>query len=357
MLSSSLLFAFLSFAKWTAAAPHVSFQSPHEARDESSLDDRPSSLGKWTSLPPITPNKRQEHATVALNSTHLYVLGGIIPEQDGVIFPTVTLMQAYNIPKAKWITVAPVPIAYNHPNAAVINGKIYLLGGLTPGEGLLWVSSPKCYVYDPVLDKWSKLADMPNGRGSAAVATSGTTIYLAGGLTPIVSIGPDDREDSVNITSSYCVITKTWTSLPALPAPRDHAGVALIDDTLYVLGGRAFGHDNVVDTVFALDLDAKKLSWTTNRAKMPTPRGGLASATLNGIVYTFGGEGDYSNPAGVYNETEAYNPKTNKWTKLAIMAYPRHGTAAVTIGNKIYIAGGANVKGGAPVDTFDYFSL
>ncbi|KFY48321.1 hypothetical protein V495_01432 [Pseudogymnoascus sp. VKM F-4514 (FW-929)] len=356
MRSSSLLFAFLSLAKWTASSPLVALQSSHEALD-ASLNQRSQSQGKWTSLPSLTPYKRQEHRTVALNSTHLYVLGGIIPEQDGVVFPTVTLMQAYSIPKRQWITVAPVPIAFNHPNAAVINGKIYLLGGLTPGEGLLWVSSPKSYVYDPVLDKWSALPDMPNGRGSAAVATSGTTIYLAGGLSPIVSIGPDDREDTVNITSSYNVATKKWTSLPDLPAPRDHAGVALIDNSLYILGGRAFGHDNVVDTVFAMDLGAKKLQWTTNRAKMPTPRGGLASATLNNIVYTFGGEGDYSNAAGVYNETEAYNPKTNKWTKLPIMAHPRHGTCAVTIGNKIYIAGGGDLKGGAPVDTFDYFSL
>jgi N-acetylneuraminic acid mutarotase len=106
-----------------------------------------------------------------------------------------------------------------------------------------------------------------------------------------------------------------------------------------------------------MDLTAKKLSWNANRAKMPTARGGLASATLNNVVYTFGGEGDYSNPAGVYNETEAYDPRADKWTKLTIMKHPVHGTCAVIIGDKIYIAGGGDLKGGAPVDTFNYFSL
>ncbi|KAL5323888.1 hypothetical protein ACEPPN_008430 [Leptodophora sp. 'Broadleaf-Isolate-01'] len=351
-----VLLGLLSLADWAAAAPQITVEASHQARDTNAATTF-APKGKWTSLAPLTPFKRQEHRTVALNSTHLYVLGGVVPELDGVIFPTVTLMQVYSIPKNKWTTVAPVPIGFNHPNAAVVDGKIYLLGGLTPGEGLLWVSSPKCFVYDPVKDKWTALPDMPDGRGSAAVEVKDKTIYLAGGLTPIVSIGPDDREDTVNITSSYNTVTKKWTALPALPAPRDHAGVALIDSILYILGGRAFGHDNVVNDVFALDLSAKKPVWTTNRAKMPTPRGGLSSATLDGIVYTFGGEGDFSNPSGVFNETEAYDPCTDKWTKLGPMAFPRHGTCAVAIGRKIYIAGGGNLKGGAPVDTFDYFSL
>lgn len=90
---------------------------------------------------------------------------------------------------------------------------------------------------------------------------------------------------------------------------------------------------------------------------MPTARGGCSSAVLNGLVYTFGGEGDFSNAAGVFNETEAYDPKINKWTKLAPMAVPRHGSYAATVGSKIYIAGGGTVKGGAPTDYVDYFSL
>lgn len=142
----------------------------------STLDSR-SALGTWTPLAPIARHKRQEHTTVALNSSHLYVLGGILPEDtSGNLFPTITLMQAYSIPLDKWITVAPVPAAYNHPNAAVVDGKIYLLGALTPGAPATWVAASACYVYDPVKDKWTFIGDMPNGRGSAAVAVRKKTM-------------------------------------------------------------------------------------------------------------------------------------------------------------------------------------
>lgn len=158
--------------------------------------------------------------------------------------------------------------------------------------------------------------------------------------------------------SSYNTLSRKWTTLPPLPFPRDHAGTALIEHTFYVLGGRAFGNENVVDTVLALDVHAPTLEWTSNRARMPTPRGGCSSAVLNGKIYTFGGEGNPVNgKKGVFNQTEAYDPKADCWSTLTPMAVPRHGTYAVAVFNKIYIAGGGVVQGGAPVDTFDYFSL
>lgn len=166
-----------------------------------------------------------------------------------------------------------------------------------------------------------------------------------------------DREDTVSNVSSYNTATEKWDTLPSLPVPRDHAGVALIEDTLYVLGGRAFGHDNVVNTVFALNVCDPKSVWKTDLATMPTARGGCASGVLKGVVYTFGGEGDFSNAAGVFNSTEAYDPKTDRWTKLAPMAFPRHGSYAAVVEDRIYLAGGGTVKGGAPTNYSDYFTL
>lgn len=139
------------------------------------LNGRLDSLGKWTTLEPISLYPRQEHTAVALNSTHLYILGGIVPELNGSIFPTVTYMQVYSIPDNKWTSVAPIPIALNHPNAAVVDGRIYLLGGLTSGADTIWVASPRCHVYDPKLDKWTELDNMPNGRGSAAMGGNNTS--------------------------------------------------------------------------------------------------------------------------------------------------------------------------------------
>lgn len=319
------------------------------------LSYRQPSTGTWSTLASIPLYARQEHSTVALNSTHLFILGGIVPQIGNSTLPTVPLMQAYSISTNTWTSVAPLPTPLNHANAAVVNGRIYVLGGLNfSPDGPSWIAAPYCFVYDPISDSWSTLNDMPDERGSAAVAVRGDTILLAGGMT-LLSLG-NNTQTSVSTVSAYNTITQTWSKLPELPSARDHAGVALINDVYYVLGGRNSGRDNIVGTVFTLDFAAYDLAWTSSSALMPTPRGGCASAVYNGVVYTFGGEGDGSVPTGVFNNTESYDPATDSWTELTPMALPRHGTAAVQIGGKIYIAGGGDQEGGFPTDDLQIFT-
>lgn len=312
-----------------------------------------SSPGHWTSLAPIPLYPRQEHAAVSIAPSSIYILGGIVPELAGEIFPTVNFMQRYSIRHNTWESVAPLPLPLNHPNTAVVGGKIYLLGGLTPQDGA-WVASRSCYVYDPVSDRWTPLGDMPAGRqvGSAAVGVSGTTIYLAGGLsmTNITS----GEQPTVDIVTSYDVRSKRWTNLPSMPAPRDHAGAGLVGRKLYVLGGRSFGNTNIVNTVFSYNLDTRV--WKSNLSPLPVPRGGVASATMGRKIYIMGGEGNPEpNTKGVFNQTEVYDTKRNTWQELAPLDVPRHGTAAVAIGKKIYVPGGGLQQGGEPTDIFSYF--
>ena len=47
---------------------------------------------------------------------------------------------------------------------------------------------------------------------------------------------------------------------------------------LYILGGRLFGHMNIIDTVFGYNIDTD--CWSANFAPMPTGRGGCASIKL-----------------------------------------------------------------------------
>ncbi|RAL68374.1 hypothetical protein DID88_007105 [Monilinia fructigena] len=150
---------------------------------------------------------------------------------------------------------------------------------------------------------------------------------------------------------------QTFTSLPVMPAPRDHAGVGFLLDpgVLYVLGGRAFGTDNVVDTTFVFEFRTGE--WK-EVASLPTARGGLASATINNSIFVIGGEG---NPApiatGCFSQNEAYDTATDTWKEYASMDVPRHGTSAVAIGNRIYIPGGGLAEGGAPTSHFSYFEV
>lgn len=181
----------------------------------------------------------------------------------------------------------------------------------------------------------------------------GGVIYLSGGLSELGAV-----QGTLDTVSSYDTKTGVWKTLPSLPAPRDHAGGAVVGDEYFVLGGRAFGQFNTSDAVFALDLCDVEKGWTMKSGKMPTPRGGVSAGTIGEKIYVLGGEG---NPAegteGVFNQTEVYDVRRDSWERLAPMVVPRHGTSAVGVDGVIYIPGGGVRISGAPVDLFNAFKL
>jgi hypothetical protein len=117
-----------------------------------------------------------------------------------------------------------------------------------------------------------------------------------------------------------------------MPAPRFGAGVAALNGKLYVIGGLDEALD-VRDTVFEYDPARPAGSRWQTRAPMPTARGYLGAAAVDGLVYAVGGiPGDFTDLATV----EAYDPATDTWTVKQPMITPRGGVAVV------------GVNGGAP---------
>jgi len=269
---------------------------------------RAADVGNWSTLAPIPLFPRQEHSTVLVNTSCFAIIGGIIPTETGA--NTTSLVQLYNIPTNTWSTLAPLPVALNHPNAAAIDGKIYVLGGLSATNEGTWRGTPQSWVYDPTSNKWTELEAMPasEARGSAAVGVYNKLIYLAGGMSLLEPFA-GGKQETVDLVSVFDTASGKWitsTLLPEkarrLPEKRDHAGAAVVDMRLYVLGGRDSGQRNVKATVFGLSLERIDVGWRTMKGIMPTPRGGVAAAKLGRKVYIFGGEGNLAEGSrGVFN--------------------------------------------------------
>lgn len=318
-------------------------------------------IPKWTDLPPVGNGFAiQEHGTTA-TTTHLYVLGGIPPNASlgtGPI-PTTNTFMAYSFSSNSWQNLTPLPLPYNHINAAAVGDRIYVLGGLTGVVvNTTWYATPASFIYDIASDTWTSLPPVPAGqaRGASAIGVSGSTIYFAGGMQRL-EVGEGGLQASVDTVTSYDTTTGAWTTLPSIPAPRDHVGGAVIGRRFWVVGGRDHGQTNVRNTTWSLDLDAPGKGWTAH-AEMPTARGGLAMGVIGGWIATFGGEGNPDPAArGVYNETEVYSIETDTWYRMPPMPHPRHGTAAASVDGRIYIPGGGITLGAGPVDTFDAFEL
>ena len=72
-------------------------------------------------------------ATATVNGK-LYVIAGCYYDSQGTLQQT-DLVQIYDEATDSWTTGAPKPTPIYLPVAAVVGGKIYVMGGRTPGDG------------------------------------------------------------------------------------------------------------------------------------------------------------------------------------------------------------------------------
>ncbi|KAM7185413.1 galactose oxidase [Rhypophila sp. PSN 637] len=306
-------------------------------------------LSAWRTLSPVPTGPIHEHSTVALSPTQLVVIGGVL-QSGGVISD----VYSYSIPTDKWTKLASLPVTINHANAAVVDGRVYVLGGMT---GSAWAGNPKGWVYDPsVGDKWTSIEAMPasEARGSAVMGVFNKTIYLASGKTK-------SGGESVTTVSAFDTISGKWIPLPAaaknIPEGRDHGGGGVIGRRFYQIGGSLGAITNRKDTVFVLDLEDLSKGWTTAKGRMPTPRRGFATGVIGTRFYTFGGEGNPDKSSnGVYKEIEVYDTATDSWEQLGDMKIPRHGSYSVAVNGSVYIPGGGTASGLPATAAFDVFT-
>jgi len=234
----------------------------------------------------------------------------------------------------------------HHQAQAAYNGKLYIFGGCLraiSGEG----GTTNVWEFDPAADSYRALAPLPVKRCSAIAETVNGRIYVIGGLEPLEN-GMGTRVTGRN--KMYDPATNTWTERSPMPTSRDHAFSGVVNNKIYVIGGR-IGAGNVpatsnIDVVEEYD-PATNL-WGVVKQRMPTPRSGGGEATYDGKIYVGGGELQTRQLAAAFRALERYDPVNDTWEILPSMPSARHGNAMGFIGNKLHVVSGKMEGGGAP---------
>ena len=185
------------------------------------------------------------------------------------------------------------------------------------------------------LGHWMTGAPAPTARTEVAVAALDGLVYVVGGFEQSSSWRSPQSSASTKV-EVYDPVTNRWSSRPDLPVGVHHAGAAVLDGALYVVGGFTVSEDtlwNPSDRVFRFN--PADDTWT-EQAPLPTARGGLAVTTLQGKLYAVSGYDGQRNPAAV----EVYDPARDQWTAAAPLPTPRDHLAAVAIGETLYAIGG-----------------
>ncbi|MFC1487829.1 Kelch repeat-containing protein [Thermoproteota archaeon] len=300
-----------------------------------------------------------------------------------VTFPNVESVWATKDSEDPWLVKAPMHEARSNFGVAVVDGKIYAIGGALGGSNI----SSTNEMYDPVADMWTFKRSMPTARAGFAVAVYQDKIYCIGGSTPAENGTSNIVIGKVEV---YDPVSDNWVTITSLPTPRIHLQANVVNDKIYVTGGRTydigfpdlFPYSNLTEVY-----DPISDSWDSV-AQMPNETSAFSSVVVDDKLYVVGGQsiriydpeidgwslgapspltavyaftgattGIYS-PKRIYvfgadasqnglwpitlkNYTaQSYDPQTNKWTVRTSMPTKRMFSSVAILNDKLYVIGG-----------------
>jgi N-acetylneuraminic acid mutarotase len=216
------------------------------------------------------PSPRTEATAVNLNDG-VYVIGGFTSDDKNS-----AIVEMYNATSDPWRTdIAPLPVPLLHASSVSFQNKIYVVGGYMGNS----TPSDRLYIYDPTTNIWTQSNSMPTPRGSPNANIVNGMLYVVGG---------DMNDRSLNVVESYNLVANRWTTHTPMPTSRHHAASAVVGGEIYVIGGRLDSSYEGTDIVEKYDPVLDK--WATDLEPMPSKRSRIAGTSIDGAIYVLGGE-------------------------------------------------------------------
>lgn len=279
----------------------------------------------WGGFDPL-PAARKNMGVVAVGNT-LYVVGGDDasgPTSSVLAYDTGLRDQSVAGKIAQWATKAPLPEPRASLGVAVLDGKIYAVGGERDGAPIAAAS-----VYDPATDMWSALPPLPEGRTDLAAAAANGKLYVLGGTT-VAGTGP--QRPGLAMVSVYDPATKQWSAAPAMPTARSGLATVTVGNMIYALGGQQDGTSLKAVERF----DPQTNTWSAV-APLRDARRNLAATSRENTIYAAGGIGT----AESSNTLQVFDIAANKWSSGPDLVAGSSGLGIAAVNGKLYTVGGA----------------
>ena len=229
-----------------------------------------------------------------------------------VALPTTEIAKAA---EDSWTIMEAMPTIRAGIGVAVVDGKIYAIGGHTWGNYL-----GTNEMYDSATNTWTTKTSMPTPRGNFGIAVVENKIYVIGGGT--------DAYVYTNVNEVYDPLTDTWETKTSMPTTRYAMEANVVNGKIYLIGG-----NSIVNEVY----DPATDSWTT-KTPIPTQVGYYASAVVDNKIYIMGG-------AVGLSLNQIYDPETDTWSNgTSLPTGVDQAAAGVTAGDtatqRIFVIGG-----------------
>jgi N-acetylneuraminic acid mutarotase len=184
----------------------------------------------------------------------IYIIGGTVFDKQFGKQVSTGLVEAYDPLTNRWERHADMLTKRHRIDAAVVNGKVYILGGQVlpaPGFDLADRFLTRIEVYYPKTDQWRRGPDMPMSKFSFSTVVVDNEIYTIGGY----SLDNVERLDTVDV---YDPIHNRWRPTePMLTAKTAMATV--VNGTIYLIGSTG-NNDKFSPVVEAFDTGFRAVS-------------------------------------------------------------------------------------------------
>lgn len=232
---------------------------------------------KWRRETTLPGGRVNAPAAVSL-AGKIYVIGGFSGSSNG----PVSTVRVYDTASRRWSREAPLPAPRGGHAAAVLDGKIHVVGG---GNSESTIADHS--VYDPATGSWSEAAPLPRAEGSPAAVVFHGKLYAIGGRS-----GTNDYGD----VFVYNASSDTWSNGPSIP-PRGTAGATIFHDAIYVFGGESQARLKTLRDVYRLTAGAT--TWA-KVALLPKARNYARAVVFRNAVYVVGGSRTPGDSHGSY---------------------------------------------------------
>jgi N-acetylneuraminic acid mutarotase len=190
--------------------------------------------------------------------------------------------------------------------------------------------------------KWVKLAPFPEPSEELLGAAANGKMYVFCGLAP-------GRKPKA-LVYEYDPAADKWTKKKPMALPSHHVAFTEYKGKIYAFGGFTLpesGPPAWVPVNNAWEYDPANDSWKA-LAPLPTRRGSPIAVTVGDKIYVMGGATTLGGAAAVHparphasvSAVEEYDPATNTWRARSPMPTPRNHAVAGVVNGKVYVIGG-----------------
>src|SRR5712691_75384 len=297
--------------------------------------------GTWTPLAPVSPSAT-EGMTVGGIGQVIVGAYGFSASLGGNTNQT----RLYNISSDSWSAGTPAPLPARADAASgdtTHGGFLYVIGGGNSG-----VAQFDLERYDPVLDAWTTLASMNTARAGAAAAVIDDGIFVIGGRQS--TSGPCSGGPYSNTVEKYDIDTDTWSAVAPLLTPRSDLAAVAHGGKIFVFGG-CTGTASAPSVTDEVDMyDPQTNTWTT-LPSMTTARASLVAGHSGDKVCAIGG----TNGISALSVNEVYDIPSNTWSTNTPMTTARQEAGVNSHGGRIYVVGGSTASFGASTTANEVF--